>query len=935
VQDEGDNFVNPTLNSYSVNLAPGASQNLTLGVTARTGKIAGREKATVTSAADAYHTAVNSATTTTNLNVATCTANTPQLVVGPDAGNVAVGGTLAYSVSIKNTDVGASCAGVTYAVAIVSENPATPNSDFNQSALTYQAQNNSTVNVLLNPGQTGTVTLTVSAKTPSTLGVQNVTTIGATALLHTPPANVTATTTVGNSLLHNSINIQSTKWSSVGGWGVPGGKYGEFICNTCHTLDGSTNNIKKVLESITTPDTSKGALPGDGQPIVFTKVSGNPGDSGVLGDDSGLLTTSPRTSSNKICEICHTYDNTGQNGVKVHAYNSAAYTVDTDGVTPTSSNHRNFNAKDCIVCHTHNAGFLPAGCDGCHGEPPTDATLANVSGKTTGSVTGGRHETHVTTYGFVCNNCHNGFTMPEDSTVNPGYYNISIGFSNFGSTTGTYSGQSNVSYSVNGAAQFLGDGTASCSTVYCHSNVQNDGGAAGTTYASPQWTAASVTCDSCHGQGNHTNGQPATGSHELHVTTGVLACSACHNNAGSGTASHSNRMIDMAINSTYGASAAYGTGSHAPGSTYAACSSVTCHGTSSPTWGANTTNDTCTKCHGTGTVTVSEANRYVVAPPKNMAGSSGTATGTGEVSDDAKVGAHQTHLQMLNGLSAFGTVDSRCQACHGTLPTSGTHANGSSEPAFEGLATKSGTMSPSYSSGSCNNTYCHNPAATGGTLASANAGTGTAPLWTNANYIADGTLKTTANCGVCHKSPWDAGFTSTFAHGTMTTATNCAGCHGHNGGTGGTSGQQHMDGIKYGAGSCNSCHDYDTRSGGTAWGVVTTQGGLLGTTAAFGAHAKHIEHLKARAVPQITSLDPNEVGAWGGTNFMKVCGVCHSANSGEHVSVNTRLINFNGSTTHRFGSSGPTYNYNTTNGTGTRSCSSLDCHFKDTPIWGQ
>jgi len=187
----------------------------------------------------------------------------------------------------------------------------------------------------------------------------------------------------------------------------------------------------------------------------------------------------------------------------------------------------------------------------------------------------------------------------------------------------------------------------------------------------------------------------------------------------------------------------------------------------------------------------------VVAPPKNIAGGSGTETGTGKVSTDAKVGAHQTHLRLFNGLtsSAIQTLDQRCQNCHGTLPTSGTHANGSSAPVFTGLAVSAGAT-PTYTGTTCNNTYCHNPA--GKTLNVLNAGSATAPSWTNAAYIADGTLKTTANCGVCHKNPWDAGFTSTDNHSGVTIDTNCSSCHGHNGDTSGIAGQQHMDGIKYG-----------------------------------------------------------------------------------------------------------------------------------------
>lgn len=43
-------------------------------------------------------------------------------------------------------------------------------------------------------------------------------------------------------LVHNSTNLSSAKWG-VNGWGIAGGKYGEFSCNTCHGR--KTDNIKR------------------------------------------------------------------------------------------------------------------------------------------------------------------------------------------------------------------------------------------------------------------------------------------------------------------------------------------------------------------------------------------------------------------------------------------------------------------------------------------------------------------------------------------------------------------------------------------------------------------------------------------------------------------------------------------------------------------
>ncbi len=57
--------------------------------------------------------------------------------------------------------------------------------------------------------------------------------------------------------LHNSAGTQangSTKayWNMSGGWGVTGGKYGQFTCSTCHQPDAP--NIKTIKSRITAPN---------------------------------------------------------------------------------------------------------------------------------------------------------------------------------------------------------------------------------------------------------------------------------------------------------------------------------------------------------------------------------------------------------------------------------------------------------------------------------------------------------------------------------------------------------------------------------------------------------------------------------------------------------------------------------------------------------
>ncbi len=181
---------------------------------------------------------------------------------------------------------------------------------------------------------------------------------------------------------HNSINTGSTKWAAQGGWGVTGSKYDEFRCTTCHTAH-DTKNIYLLKETIATPDGSNWAS--SGAPAVttlFKKKSladnPNPGSSdGVMGDDSDA----PRSSSTRICQVCHSQTNK-------HSY-------------AITSNAGHQNAADCTTCHSHTSAFSHAGGSG-----------AGCGTATTCHGTKRSHPTHVNSAGgkgmaLDCSQCHN------------------------------------------------------------------------------------------------------------------------------------------------------------------------------------------------------------------------------------------------------------------------------------------------------------------------------------------------------------------------------------------------------------------------------------------------------------------------------------------------------------------------------------------------
>lgn len=159
------------------------------------------------------------------------------------------------------------------------------------------------------------------------------------------PASVVTDLSPNNPLTHNSISTGSDKWEAFGGWGVKDGKYGKFVCNTCHIRRSS--NIKRVRVTLAAPDdTTPFPIETDGLTVVFTDTRDGSAD---FGDDTGGHQT-----SQQICEGCHSI-------TAYHRY---------DTTTQTELDH--YNESDCVGCHQHRNGFGHkggggTGCDACHG----------------------------------------------------------------------------------------------------------------------------------------------------------------------------------------------------------------------------------------------------------------------------------------------------------------------------------------------------------------------------------------------------------------------------------------------------------------------------------------------------------------------------------------------------------------------------------------
>jgi hypothetical protein len=327
-------FVVPSaLGQSSVSLAAGANANITVTVMAKSGVNTGDNDTTINASATGHASAASNMITTSIDIPGICGTSAPMLVIEP-SGTVPPGGTATFLVTVTNTDSSA-CSASTFTVNVVS--------DSNPGAFTTPSTLNP-LTLTLAPGTTDSVVLSVRAANTAVQGSVNTTVVGAAAAGHASPSNVSVSTTVNSALpptaaklVHNSITTGSTKWSANGGWGVAGGKYGQFTCATCHMKEAP--NIKRIRGVITVPDTSKGTIPGSAVSFRTTSVPGS------FGDD-----TIAHATSNKICEVCHSQ-------TSVHKYNQ-----------PTVALHEtSFGTADCTQCHKHSQGFKPAGgCTICH-----------------------------------------------------------------------------------------------------------------------------------------------------------------------------------------------------------------------------------------------------------------------------------------------------------------------------------------------------------------------------------------------------------------------------------------------------------------------------------------------------------------------------------------------------------------------------------------
>lgn len=696
----------------------------------------------------------------------------------------------------------------------------------------------------------------------------------------------------------------------------------------------------------------------------------NSGANSFAYDESATGTDS---TPDGICQVCHTQTGHWR----------------TDGTLAGIGVHSGQNGANCVTCHPHEQGFKAAGCNTCHGYPPTsDVASGGPNGLVnnpapTGSVYAGKHSTHVTGLGIDCSVCHYN-SKGAGATHNDGTVQaITMGFYVSSAVQGgSYDGQSTADYNVTAttpSTSVTNSGTLQCSNLYCHSTGQgaNGGALAGGDYKTPAWNGTVVcgdchkavmdsgshtahisaplskTCSECHknageGTASHANadievafnvdpfsntasysqmpntpgngygtcatvychsiGQRnggsalvsgtadykspawggtaacgschdavmASGSHTSHLNVAGYDCATCHTNAGSATAKHADGNIDTEFN----AAQAGGSGSYSqtgtPGNGYGTCSTVFCHGTTSPQWGADFTGvATCEKCHGSA----------ATAAIGNFKDTAGNTSG-------ARVGAHVAHLASTHNY----TNDIVCSDCHG-VPAGVTTA-GHIDTALPAEV----NVARGYAAGTCSTTYCHGIGIKNNWPGANNR----TPSWGDTTYL---TGVAANDCAQCHGYPPGGG------HPGATPST-CKDCHPgvNDTGTGFTDPSTHVDGTVQATGGddCNSCHTNANLS------------------------ARHTVHTNPDTIltgKKLSTLDYGNLAWWysysnvGGVPTMG-CGYCHPQDSATHRN-GTRNLNFAPNDAGAAGTlkakNGIAVNYSQNAGTSVI-CSSVYCH---------
>jgi predicted CxxxxCH...CXXCH cytochrome family protein len=417
--------------------------------------------------------------------------------------------------------------------------------------------------------------------------------------------------------------------------GTPGNGYGTCSTASCHD-DGTGSMVVTPIWGSSPPPCTEchDATPTTGSHSKHLTVGKACGD---CHDGAVESTTAPEQHQDGNIDV---YDAVaGDLGYPIDKAKGSAYASCSNIYCHGNYNGSGLNASPtwgdsvsgvCGTCHGASNTVYPA--SGSHERHAGDGQWTGTTG------TQNNRE-------YSCTLCHKGIvsgTGPASYTIADSTKHVNqVVDWEFDTTDSRLSTSS--TYSIASGTQPPSDGTTprtygTCSNIYCHSNVQPDGGVGSPdVYSTPTW-GTETKCYGCHtdtvtypdpnnsDQARSRHTKMTSGSHSKHIfSANPLECLNCHDWAGltmflSGCRSdlchggtgektyHVNGSIELIFGSHIGPSATYN-GTPTPGDGYSNCTNIYCHsdGTSvrtgdntfintTPDWGGASL--ACNSCHG-------------------------------------------------------------------------------------------------------------------------------------------------------------------------------------------------------------------------------------------------------------------------------------------------------------------------------------------------
>ncbi|ACH39873.1 cytochrome c [Citrifermentans bemidjiense Bem] len=306
----------------------------------------------------------------------------------------------------------------------------------------------------------------------------------------------------------------------------------------------------------------------------------------------------------------------------------------------------------------------PSDCDKCHQAAPSDGNHPVGAQK------------HAQYYGTTTSSCakchpdHTGEPAPFGHATSAGNRTLSVRFAALPNNGfGRYTG--NVAYpyylpSKNAAR------SGTCRNTYCHSPGTKPAGSSADPNKSAAW-GGTLDCTGCH-KGSVSGDYMNTGSHYAHVygdgsAKSQISCVKCHaataaaDMAISDRSRHVNGQVEVAFDSSSNPTGGSYNGTLAtplspsvktPGSNYAVCQNLYCHGGNPVTWGGTVN---CQDCHGGGSDADNFGGTFWSDGTTGKIKTAGEWDGTGH---GRASGTYPSGTAAAN----FGVEAKQCEYCH-------------------------------------------------------------------------------------------------------------------------------------------------------------------------------------------------------------------------------------------------------------------------------